>query len=522
MSTLLSHDFYTWTYSIVFQRLQVIVMSARFEEEGVQRAVKGYEVESSESVGRRLVAAKDTVAGEVVLKVLPLATGPMQGEQAPCLVCYRPLQERVHCCPDCGWPLCSQGCSNHARHAPECLATAATGVKISFEDPTQWDSLYDCVFLLRCLSLRISSPSSWNQIQLMETHDNIKRPSNHRRRSEALAALFTARFGNAYGAKTRDILHIIATLEINAMEVTSEGRSLQALYPEAFYTEHSCVPTSFRVFGSLEEGFPLVVHAAVNISKGSPISLTYTDSLWGTLERRTHLYYSKFFLCNCERCSDREELGACLTGLKCDKCGDCVLPVDPLSKGWLKGGKAESLENWSCKGCKERVTGKMARKIVWDASEAIKELENDEDVDIDRYEMVLEMLQKRLHSQHSLVVDLKHSIIHILNPPESISDDQLIWKEKLARDVIQVANILFPGISLLKGACLYELASTLLEKTRRDQHGIACQLDIRKEAEKYLEESIYHLHYQPKCQPEYLLLIEAREKLKRISTVKNG
>ncbi|XP_071450668.1 SET domain-containing protein SmydA-8-like isoform X2 [Hetaerina americana] len=490
-----------------------------FEDE----TIPNYQICTNEQVGRHLVAARDLLSGEIVLQTLPLATGPVSSNgsncPAPCITCYQPLDDgNIYMCPSCGWPMCSEECSVHPRHLPECVATVGTGV--TFKDPTMWDSLYDCIILLRCLSLRISSPTSWAQMEAMESHENTKRPQTHQRRSKALAALFEARFGKSYGATESDILRIIATLEVNGMEVISAGHSLQAIYPVACLAEHSCTPTAFRIFGPSDEGFPLTLRAAVDIPMGVTISLTYTDSLWGTPERRTHLYYSKLFLCCCKRCSDREELGACLTGLKCRKCGDCVLPENPLSEGWLQGAKAESGEKWSCRNCHESMDGARARKAAWQANEWVKGLE-EEGIEFDAYENVLGRALVKLHPRHSSVIDLKHSILHLLNPPEALSDKLLKRKELLAREVLEVAGIIFPGISQLKGTCSYELASSLMEKAIRKQRKGENSQELVEEAVKGFKECIYHLSFQSECQPEYQLLINAQEKLEEIHRVKN-
>ena len=72
------------------------------------------------------------------------------------------------------------------------------------------------------------------------------------------------------------------------------------------------------------------------------ISITYTDSLWPTLDRRQHLAYSKHFQCDCERCCDPTELGTYLSALKCMKCSvGYYLAQDPLSES----------SAWKCEAC---------------------------------------------------------------------------------------------------------------------------------------------------------------------------
>ncbi len=50
--------------------------------------------------------------------------------------------------------------------------------------------------------------------------------------------------------------------------------------------EHNCVPNAHRSFGA---DASICVRAAVPIEAGEHISITYTDSLWPTAERRSHL-----------------------------------------------------------------------------------------------------------------------------------------------------------------------------------------------------------------------------------------
>lgn len=50
---------------------------------------------------------------------------------------------------------------------------------------------------------------------------------------------------------------------------------------------------------------------------GDHISICYTDSLWGTANRRHHLSETKFFECICDRCKDPTEFNTMFNALKC-------------------------------------------------------------------------------------------------------------------------------------------------------------------------------------------------------------
>ena len=59
---------------------------------------------------------------------------------------------------------------------------------------------------------------------------------------------------------------------MNAFEVGQEGVSIRALYPQAFYMAHDCVPNTGHTD---DDNFRLRVRASTKIHKGSPIYLSY-------------------------------------------------------------------------------------------------------------------------------------------------------------------------------------------------------------------------------------------------------
>jgi len=52
--------------------------------------------------------------------------------------------------------------------------------------------------------------------------------------------------------------------------------------------------------------------------RGEHITTMYTNALWGTRERRAHLLSTKYFKCNCKRCSDATELGTHFSTIVCN------------------------------------------------------------------------------------------------------------------------------------------------------------------------------------------------------------
>lgn len=101
---------------------------------------------------------------------------------------------------------------------------------------------------------------------------------------------------------------------MNAHEIPLTDVPHVAIYELASMLEHSCYPNCCKSFTVDER---LIVRAVQNIKKGDRITISYTDSLWGTINRREHLAFTKYFYCECKRCVDPTELSTYYSSLKC-------------------------------------------------------------------------------------------------------------------------------------------------------------------------------------------------------------
>ena len=73
------------------------------------------------------------------------------------------------------------------------------------------------------------------------------------------------------------------------------------------------------------------------------------------MARRASLLHSKFFECDCSRCSDPTELQTYLSAMHCQQCSSgFVLPVSPLDK----------TSDWHCDKCPYRVTASVIEKVI--------------------------------------------------------------------------------------------------------------------------------------------------------------
>ncbi len=73
------------------------------------------------------------------------------------------------------------------------------------------------------------------------------------------------------------------------------------------------------------------MRALSDIPKGSNISTTYCDVLSPTCQRQRHIQWSKFFACNCSRCTDPSELGSFMSSFVCPNCpAQIIAPLLPI------------------------------------------------------------------------------------------------------------------------------------------------------------------------------------------------
>lgn len=106
--------------------------------------------------------------------------------------------------------------------------------------------------------------------------------------------------------------------------------SCVAIYHRASFFEHSCRPNLSKSFSENNE---IIFWAPNGIKAKEHLTISYTDVLWETSNRRHHLKQTKHFDCECERCSDVTEFGTYFSSLKCQACSTGMLVPNSL-KEW--------------------------------------------------------------------------------------------------------------------------------------------------------------------------------------------
>ena len=319
-------------------------------------------------------------------------------------------------------------------------------------------TLLDMVMIIRCLYLRDAPNDEWFKLNQLQAFSDAFDED-----LEAVAGLVVETILEHFASNLNvdgDTLHqLFGILTINAFEIpncnSGEG-NLAAIFATGCLPEHNCIPTCHRSFGP---DLSITLRAAVSMEANERISITYTDSLWPTLERRSHLSYSKHFQCDCSRCTDPTECGTYLSALKCVKCPvGFMISQNPLLES----------SSWQCQDCSAIVPPFLANEVYSRVSDSVKALE--ENLEPEACEKFILVHSRILHPQHAHMLDVKHSLLHILGHHEGflmadLSDKQLQIKEETARCILQVADKLIPGGSKKTRRKLLKIAAAQAAET---------------------------------------------------------
>jgi len=475
---------------------------------------------SNLEMGRYIIATRDLKPGELILTESPIVIGPQAVTPPVCLACYKPVNGS-YICSRCGWPMCNEACSTSPNHKPECEMTLARGhpMKIDIGNAAKPFPLYETVAIMRCLSLKITSPEKYKALLALEPHtEERKRNGRYDRDRAAMVRVFRQFFALPKEDYSDDeILHICGILFVNAHELPVTFTPTQAIYKNASLVEHSCINNASKHF---DMNTNVQIRAAVHIRKGDHISIMYSDPMWGTANRQQHLQETKYFTCTCQRCSDPTELGTEFSSLRCpNSCTGYLSAVSPTASD---DDGSSSL--WECNVCKKsEVAGGYVDKVIRSIGEELVRLERGVPEACQNF---IKKHSQNLHPNHYYLMDVKLALSQMIgqqaNTLNELSEKDLVYKQKLCMEILGVANVISPGISRLRGVIMYELQSTLAAYARRKFSSGEISVDhlknILKEVRKYLKECIQIFSFEPTCIQEGRLAAIARLDLVELET----
>jgi len=480
-----------------------------------------YKVCVSPDIGRYLVATRDLKPGEMVISETPLVMGPMAVTVPLCLACYKPADGKFSC-PKCGWPMCNATCAKSQMHEPECMLTAARGTPLQmpgncYNKPYP---IYEVVTILRSLHLKQTSASKWKKLRELEAHEEARKKNGRYDKDVATMLRVIREFlkisENIF--TTQEILDVCGVLMVNSHELPVTTIPVQALYANISLLEHSCINNASKHF---DGDFRVVVRAAVNIKKGEHISINYSDPMWGTASRQIHLGETKYFSCQCPRCRDPTEMGTMFSSIRCPQCtaeqGGYLVSQD------LTNPKSD----WSCVVCTKTQAHSFVDAVSMSIGEEMVVMEKG---NIDACQAFIKKHSQNLHPNHYYLQDIKLALCQMIGQSANgqgheifnLSEKELVYKQKIALELLEVANRISPGISRLRGVILYELQATLAAYARRKfsagEISAEHMKNIMKEVKKYLVECIQIFSFEPPCLQEGRLATIARLDLLELET----
>ncbi|XP_003693098.2 SET domain-containing protein SmydA-8-like isoform X1 [Apis florea] len=465
------------------------------------KVCKSFKLAENPSLGRHYVATRNIKVGEIILRDdQPLITGLMYNSVPVCLQCYTMLNQEIAIpCEKCGWPLC-QNCNEHGL---ECkFSCSRRDSKISITEFGYPHPSYQCINIIRALSLKDTNPESYKKLISLESHcneiNNSKEPLN--------IAHFIKRFFKADDISEEEIVTIIGILQVNGHEVPLTDSPYVAVYEMASLIEHNCRANCSKSFTDMGG---LIIRAALPITKGDHISICYTDPLWGTANRRHHLLKTKFFECICNRCQDPTEFQTMFNALKCNKinCSGYVLPKTFL----------EQEQDYVCKTCESIVSCTEIEKMLEDIGIRLSNMKKN---DIVACKEFLDRYKNNLHPNHYYNIDVTIALTQLIGQQTGglavIEEDLLIEKIKLCKKLDTLLKLLVPAENRIRGLILFELHASLAELSRRYKNE-ETMISLMQESKKYLIDGYQLLKYEPKILPEGKIAQHAEKNLEEIT-----
>ncbi|KAL5275564.1 hypothetical protein ACFFRR_001440 [Megaselia abdita] len=460
-----------------------------------------YEVKTSSSLGRYLVASKNISYGETIITEEPIAVGPALGvNRACCIGCFIQLDSESHeKCEKCNFPVCKENCTKyHSKAECDFFKEKSLSEKLTFNE------LFDLLFPLKVLFLKTASPEKFEIVQKMEAH--IEERKLNKELWEKYQHQYVSKIQSLINFSEEEIQFVLGVIDVNCFELGDQQKQIRALYPSAFLMSHECVCNTRHTDDPQTN--VLKVMACRAIRKGESITINYGYTLQGTLMRRQYIYEGKYFWCTCKRCSDPTELRTYISALVCKNCEDGkVLPVDSLDQGG----------SWNCNKCSLTLQGDKVSSLL---RALYNELEEIGPHNVKKQEEFLSKYKNVLGANHYLFLSAKYSLCQILGKMDGyvineLSEEYLRKKETYCRQLLAVVGILEPGNSRLRGMLLYELhAPIMVSLTRQIQEQKISVNKFKssvKEVVRLLTESFNILKLESEGTGEYEISIAAKQ-----------
>ncbi|XP_040575619.1 SET domain-containing protein SmydA-8 isoform X1 [Lepeophtheirus salmonis] len=422
-------------------------------------------VRKSKSFGRYMIAARDINPLELILSEQPAVVGPYSKKLPGCLNCFRLVDDSYHC-SKCGVPVCDKECEIGDLHRPECSYFQANNFVIKNENRY---SSQTCVTPLRMLLMKKSDPNTFRKMDMLMDHIEERAVINQQVNIQLLNIILFLKevsspkefnqkeVSTSLDFDQKEIQRMLGILKTNGMKFEplgpEKGCPGVALYPVYCLINHACFNnTNYVKFPD----FHLELRSQIPIKKGEQIFTRYVSSTIGNVRRREDIKQYWFFDCECQRCTDRTELGTYMSAINCKHCKNgYLLPVNSLSYK----------SDWSCNNCDVIVNYKTISDIIDTIESQVRSIEYGT---IDELEEMLYHYQKLLHPNHYIVIDIMHNLIHGYAAKETCTRPEKERKIQLCMSVLETLGRVDPGYTKWRGAILQEMIYPLMMISKED------------------------------------------------------
>jgi len=192
------------------------------------------------------------------------------------------------------------------------------------------------------------------------------------------------------------------------------------IYQTPSLLNHSCHPNCVAIFN----GARLLVHATENIKQGDELTISYTELLCPSYQRKQDLKSRYLFECSCAKCISPWEEDGLMLSLQCSNfsCSGAVLR-DLAGSGFA-----------ACNTCGKTLVNKAApTKAEAIISKSEKALEEIKALDkSDDHQAILELAEKILAEQRGFFHKLHYSKIRLLDKAMDACIYLELWDRALA------------------------------------------------------------------------------------------
>ena len=195
------------------------------------------------------------------------------------------------------------------------------------------------------------------------------------------------------------------------------------------------------------------VRAQRNIARGEEISTRYILPSVEQPARLETIHKNWGFICACARCESPSELGSGYSSLVCDQCGGWVMMVSP--------GDLDTA--WQCEKCGELSSTEQVGAVLARCRVIMAETE-----EVESLEKALVRLQELLHSNHGFCVQIKNKLISAYNGRGNRTREELGRHLKLVEEVLEVIDIIDPGMTPKRGGLLKQLVDLRMKTANLD------------------------------------------------------